>query len=257
MKNQYFGDRRDLFKYDLWLTLARELSGVRALTLVPMLTADDASGEGALVRYEVVGRSRDLHAFLQGCVARRKRAVTQLRQFLRTQPLAYHAYADDQLFAEADRGRYFASIPDAMLSDAVVLVDPDTGLQTGTASYMRRRGSEKYLHYADVAGLLARLEGDSILLIYQHLQQNFYRFDHDTTRQACELARLAGLPSVPYVREHDLAFLAVARDARMVGDATEVLARYAARHGLVSGRPTTVAPVLGAADERPSPTRLW
>ena len=43
MKNQYFGDRRDYFKYDVLERLAADLSQVQWLTCLWMLTAPDGS----------------------------------------------------------------------------------------------------------------------------------------------------------------------------------------------------------------------
>jgi hypothetical protein len=42
MKNQYFADRRHLFKYDLLLDVLADVPALaRRLTYVPMLTPDD------------------------------------------------------------------------------------------------------------------------------------------------------------------------------------------------------------------------
>jgi hypothetical protein len=47
MKHQFFGDRRDLFKYDLLLDVLRGMPALARLTLIPMLTPDDGSGHGS------------------------------------------------------------------------------------------------------------------------------------------------------------------------------------------------------------------
>jgi len=47
VKNQYFGDTRDLFKYDLALHIIEGIWSIRALTFVPMLTPDDGSRQGS------------------------------------------------------------------------------------------------------------------------------------------------------------------------------------------------------------------
>lgn len=50
MKNQYFGDRRDFFKYELLLDLASCVKG-RRLLLIPMLTANDSAREGSFIGF--------------------------------------------------------------------------------------------------------------------------------------------------------------------------------------------------------------
>jgi hypothetical protein len=43
MKNQYFGDIRDLFKYDMVVWLIRQISSLENFTFIPMLTENDPS----------------------------------------------------------------------------------------------------------------------------------------------------------------------------------------------------------------------
>jgi hypothetical protein len=44
VKNQYFGDRRDYFKYDVLERLATDLPQVERLTCLWILTRPDSSG---------------------------------------------------------------------------------------------------------------------------------------------------------------------------------------------------------------------
>ena len=45
MKNQYFGDNRDLFKYDLVLNII-QAGLVNRFSFIPMITGDDNTGHG-------------------------------------------------------------------------------------------------------------------------------------------------------------------------------------------------------------------
>ena len=53
MKNQFFADKHDYFKYDLWLEVAEKLKekGIGCLTLIPMATPDDSTKEGSKISY--------------------------------------------------------------------------------------------------------------------------------------------------------------------------------------------------------------
>ncbi len=161
MKNQYFADRRDLLKYDLWLNVAERLPGVEQLTLIPMLTPDDDTGEGSLVGYSVGAARPELYQFLRHCLQNGVRSIMELRECGVWAPFRYTPYKDDEFFTDASRESYFGSIPRSALMNAVVLIDPDVGLETGDDSYMRRRGVEKYLRYRDLAEVLTRCSPSS------------------------------------------------------------------------------------------------
>jgi hypothetical protein len=65
VKNQYFGDQNDYFKYNLLIYLAEELSGIRKLSIIWMLTKDDASGDGRRIKYSKGPGDRKLFRFLR------------------------------------------------------------------------------------------------------------------------------------------------------------------------------------------------
>ena len=51
MKNQYFGDVRDLFKYDIIQTLISDSTYLDKFLFISMLTPDDESKEGNKIKY--------------------------------------------------------------------------------------------------------------------------------------------------------------------------------------------------------------
>jgi hypothetical protein len=57
MKNQYFGDKRDFFKYNLLLDLL-ECLDLATLTFIPMLTPDYGTNEGHFKSYKCKDRRR-------------------------------------------------------------------------------------------------------------------------------------------------------------------------------------------------------
>ena len=52
MKNQYFGDIKDLFKYDLGEFLINEIPELERFTFIPMLTPDDKGPDGNKLNYD-------------------------------------------------------------------------------------------------------------------------------------------------------------------------------------------------------------
>lgn len=226
MKNQYFGDGRDALKYDCWLTLAERIPGIKQVTFVPMLTPNDDSREGNRFFSRATGRSA-MFEFLSLCAQSEGRRLTRLREFMATLPLPYRAYKDDEHFTHDQRTMYFSQLPTEWLSDAAVLVDPDIGLETGSLSYMRRSGLDKYLFYTDVELLLRTIANRTVLLIYQHLQRDARRVDADLHRRLQHLRTLPGCSAVACVRAHDVAFIALARHATLAQSLPHVLEEYA------------------------------
>ena len=51
MKNQYFGDKRDYFKWNLILALTETQGSNKSLVYLPMLTPHDSTQEGRFTVY--------------------------------------------------------------------------------------------------------------------------------------------------------------------------------------------------------------
>jgi serine/threonine protein kinase len=67
-----FGDRRDLFEYDLLLDVLAALAGLERVRFIPMLTPDDDSREGQSIALSAGGRRPALAAFLSRCREERR-----------------------------------------------------------------------------------------------------------------------------------------------------------------------------------------
>ncbi len=81
MKNQFFADRRDFFKYDFLLEILEKSGFLRQLTFIPLLTANDNRIGGKLTEYEPGNRRPELYQFLRTCLSSEKRNISQLREF--------------------------------------------------------------------------------------------------------------------------------------------------------------------------------
>lgn len=243
MKSQYFGDSRDAFKYDLWLELAGQVSGIRKLTFIPMLTPDDGTSQGRHRSYGNVLRP-DLLEFLKSQSRVGGKSLLALRQFMLTTGVVYNAHCESDLFVHEARGTYFANIGSELLRDAAVLVDPDVGLEPASAAYMRREGPAKYLLFKEVQALLERTSGATFLLIYQHLQRHAGRVPQDVQRKAMKVASLTPTASCVFVRNHDVAFLVVSSNADSSNSLKALCETYARRLGLEHGA-VALPPISG------------
>ncbi len=195
MKNQYAGDVRDFYKYDLLLDLVQDYE---QLTNVIMLTPNDQTGEGRKRGYSVGDRRADLHAFLAT-----HNDVKNLPKLFTGRGFTYNHY--DRPFAHEGREDYFCSIPDGWLQNAVVFCDPDIGLEDDRA--YSRKAPTKYIWFKEAAELLGRIK-DSCLVIYQHLTPDANKREQQMTAKVARLEQELNLP-VSATREGDVAFLTI------------------------------------------------
>jgi AIG2 family protein len=206
MKNQYFADERDLFKYDLLLELMQSMPSLTRLVLIPMLTADDGRRDGNRVSYDAGGFRAEVHAFLQDRLRAGERDLTKLRSFFANRPFEYVPHLDDTLFS-GDRDEYFARIHDDKLQNALVFFDPDNGLEPAGGF------TRAHLRYGELAGVLARAGPKSVGVVIQFLpRRDRVVFFEEATRAMRKLLPDAGLLGV---ERGALAFLIVVRNAHI------------------------------------------
>ena len=163
MNPQFFGDRHDLFKYDLIFTnMDRMRYDLSSFTFIPMLTknrlpktndiagADNHQlrevfntlfGDGAALGYFEGIR----HYFISG---------------------GFRIKIFDEPFSHSHRKEYFDNVRVQFPTNSLIFLDPDTGLkEDGT--------QEKHLRYTELTDLYKELDPSSILMVYQH--HNRYR----------------------------------------------------------------------------------
>jgi len=227
MKDQYFGDRRDFWKYDLLMELAERVVEHRRLTILPMLTRDDGSGEGKLTSYREGGRRPDLHRFLQTCVAAGRRRLPRLHGFF--DPIGWDLALHYHEWLPGDPpGDYFESLPPRLANDAVVFIDPDVGLvpEKQAPSVGNR---PKYITYDQAASVFRLLSGTSVLVVYQHLQRNAHKHESDVQAKCRRLSQELGGRRVWGLWAGDLAFVVCACRTADEGRVGPVLEKYASR----------------------------
>jgi len=250
MKNQYFGDKRDLFKYDLWLEVAERVRA-RIHTYVPMLTPPDRRpNEGRRFPADAGRYRRTVFDFLKRCRDPNKRNITQLREFFRNQSLSYYGYRDNEseYFAHESRNEYFTNIPPDSLDDAVILIDPDRGLETRTNYWTKKEHRDKYVTCQNVADVAGRSSGKSVIVLFQFLQPDAtkrvgdLREREQRLRDALCSVRTAWQP-IPWVAEaqksrdghqvpRELAFFVIGVGPETAKAVNPIIQMYAQRCGL-------------------------
>ncbi|MDO8788316.1 MAG: nucleotidyltransferase family protein [Sulfuritalea sp.] len=240
MKNQYFGDKRDLFKFDLLLDLM-ESGCFRQLTYVPMLTKGDSTGQGGFAPKDAAGHRLELFAFLQERRSSRAMDISNWKTFFREDnEFAYRAYRDDREdYAFDHRSDYFAGIDLEMIQSACILVDPDIGIERGRPSHMKKFGLDKYLFIDDLEHLLERGK-NSVVIVYQHLQRNANRRLDQIANDVAVLSKRLELAAVPFIREGDLVFYAISRDQSLVRTAAVTFFAHAEKIGRLQSHVTDI-----------------
>ena len=164
MKNQYFGDNKDLFTYDLiWQIMQAGL--VEHFTFIPMLTGNDDKGHGEKYNRDKAKagtENKELMGFLDECVKEGRRDIKQLESFFAQKGIKMTIYQESEYFSGKNRREYFERIGNGLLSKSLVFVDPDVGLEV-------EKSGEEHILYDEVRNLYQRMDESSILMLYQYL----------------------------------------------------------------------------------------
>lgn len=199
MRNQYYGDSRDVFKWSVLLRLIRT-HRIRAVLQVAMLRPDDGSAEGG-TRHEPGVVEPSVRAFFDA----ERRAFERdpaLRHIGRISRLAsacgggFDIEVVDRVFT---RVGYFAgvvSVVTSLSSPALVFLDPDTGMGQGM-------GPRRHFQIRDkeVVQVFAALRSGDVLALYQH---GWRQADWVAQLKERFRASVGGL-AVQYVAERDIA----------------------------------------------------
>ena len=159
MNPQFFGDRHDLFKFDLIFTIMdRMKNDLSSFMFIPMLTKNrlqknkDIAGADNLQLWQVFNT-----LFGDGAVPGYFEGIRQyfISGSFRTK------IVNDHVFSHSNRKEYFDFVRAQLPTNSLIFLDPDTGLREEGAT-------EKHLRYSELWSLLAKLDNNSILMVYQH-----------------------------------------------------------------------------------------
>lgn len=237
MKNQYFGDIRDLFKYDLVLEILLKNSFTDTFTFIPVLTKNEPSRYGARTDYSQATagfRRRELKNFLERCVEEGRRNIEELERFFKqsksTRRLSLRIYKKNEYFPHESRERYFSEIEDHFLSASVILVDPDIGLEVKSM----KGGKEKYVKYSEVKLLYNRMDKNSVLAVFQFIprvkREKYFS-------QICRRLKMAlRTPHICYISDNQIAFFILTKNMKMQRLVKDIIDGYGKGYNLITGR---------------------
>ena len=229
MKNQYFADRHDFYKYDLCFELMRSVGELQRFVFAAMLTPDDESSDGAFTGYDPGTRDAELHGFLQGCLQRGQRDVRHLREFYQARQFSwtYEPVLEPVLAREEDLEPYFAGLLSRDLDRALVLLDPDNGLTVQSTGSSTRC---KYVGYDHVARVYEACGPTSVILIFQHNARCKWPAKLEVLGR--ELRERSGVEHLSCIAPDGLvAYFVATKSAGRAAEVGRALFEYGERHG--------------------------
>jgi hypothetical protein len=236
LKNKYFGDTRDLFKYDLILELLSKNNFLERFTFIPMLTEDKENLHGKRTNYSKARagtQRRGLIEFLTRSIAENRRNIVELERFFRSvtlpQKVDFKIYRKNRFFSHETRAKYFNEIGRQLMSRSVILVDPDIGLEVKS---MRNR-EENYITYAEVELLFSRMDRNSLLVIFQFIPRVERR--KYFIQIGRKLRTALNCHSVLYVSDNQVVFFILTKDPEVQNHVTDTIKEYGKTYDLISG----------------------
>lgn len=230
---RHFGDDRDYFKHDLisWIIGDKNNeASLRNLVYVPMLTVHrDDNKEGNRKPDTKCNRSEELLDFMAKCST--KSLEHWQRWYTKKVKVANYQTidpVDKTFFAHETRSEYWKKFKHLIPTEnALVFVDPDTGMETGTMGYMKRQGFDKYIFNQELLlDLVKLLHPSSVLMIYQHLSNNADTRPEQVDKRCYQMAGVFHQRFTLAYREDDLAFLFITKTDEIFNKMQVCLHKY-------------------------------
>jgi hypothetical protein len=115
--------------------------------------------------------------------------------------------------------------------NALIFIDPDTGLETGTPSYLRKMGREKYILNSELSCLFENLDKTSVLMIYQHLPNNKHIHQESVLKIINQAIASTGCQYIQAYREDDLTFIFIMKSNVIYKSISKLLNIYHEQSG--------------------------
>lgn len=216
MKNQYFGDNRDLFKYDLIQTILTESNYVRNFLFIAMLTSDDNSTEGSKINYRNAKAGFSNNSLVNHLLKsiRTTRNINQIVPYFKQ--AGHTIEIIDEKFTNIERSQYFDKVVNRSLDNSLIFFDPDNGLEV-------RHNNEKHLLFSEIFLTLEKNNEDNLLMLYQHFPR-VKRKKYIENRQS-EIQLRLGLKSL-YISDNEIVFFFITKQEKIFSELQSILSNY-------------------------------
>jgi hypothetical protein len=226
VKPRFFADTRDLFKYDLVQALMEGIPGMHRFLFVPMLTRDDGKKGGYhdLAKAKAGYLNRDLFAFLERCNEGKARDVSRIADYFGSRGIDTTIVS--RPFTRPGRGEYFDMVLAGICPPALILLDPDNGLEVG-------QPDEKHLLFPELSSILRAVDDASLVIIFQYYPRVARRSYREG--RVREILRRTGHRPL-WITDNQILFFLIAKDDLVRTRAAGILDGYSSRYsGLTVG----------------------
>jgi hypothetical protein len=225
MNAKFFGDPKDLFKYDLITDILKNFHGeVDRLVIVPMLTAyyprfrgnPGCRNKNLIECFRRFRTKEDVDNYYTTL----KEYFKELKESIGTKKVRVRI-EKDETFSQATRAAYFSGILEKFPQGCLLFIDPDIGIKENNYT-------AKHLSFAELRGFWDQLDNESILMIYQHFQRNrvFGRSDPDS--KAADVTRLIGTSPL-IIADTTVMFIFLTKSPELRSDLKVILKNYQKR----------------------------
>jgi hypothetical protein len=228
MNGRYFGDTRDLFKFDLVRHIMKSLPELAGFTFVPMLTGTEGKGvrkslakkdlEKAYRSGKAGSQNRDLREHLTRLqeIDDDLEYISGIREYFNKEMIPINI-PGRQRFMNHDRDVYFRSVFDKFPENSLIFIDPDNGLEGESPN-------SKHLLLSEVKMVCDRMDRDSILMIYQH----FPRVKHgEFLRRKCMQLEECTESGPAVITDKEIVFFLLTKNQKLAARLKNILECYA------------------------------
>jgi hypothetical protein len=223
MNAKYFGDTKDLFKYDLITSLIKGFKGsIDRIVIVPMLTKYDPDFKGnpgcrntdLIACFRRLRRTEEVDHYydeLKSYIKELKTDINKKKVRIRIEK--------SEIFSKQKRDQYFQSIYENFPDSSLIFIDPDTGIKEKSVT-------EKHLAFSELKTFYDHLDNESILMVYQHYQRRKPPAPDEPKRKFKDVAILTGTSPI-IIADNTVMFLFLTKNPELYESLTRILRNYA------------------------------
>ena len=229
MNRLFFGDARDLFKFDLVRHIMKAFPDLASFTFVPMLTEEDVpaakkkSPTKDLGLAQKKGRAGTRNLNLMVDMGRLQEIDDDLEYFqgiqsyFKKENIIVDILHKDT-FSHEHRVNYFNKMFEKFPENSLIFLDPDTGLEV-------KNPTQRHLLFDEVKKIFDRMDHQSVLIIYQHLPR--------VTREGYIQKRCGELAALTHsqpetITDNEIVFFILTKNPMVRTRLCAVLGEYAA-----------------------------
>jgi hypothetical protein len=217
MNQQFFGDNRDLFKYDLiFAIMSRAKPRLKSFMLVPMLTGYRPYEKDAVAGMKNKKLRRCFHKFTGGKGA--LKYYREIQGYFESGDINITIFPDFE-FSQKNRARYFKKMSAHMPKRSLIFLDPDTGIQTD------EKAEKQHLKFSELQEIYNQVDDGSVLMVYQHFYRDM-KNPTDFPGHMADLVKEKTQEKPLIISDNSIMFLFLTKDEKLKKNLGKVLNDY-------------------------------